>query len=95
MIRHAVLVTLKADTSTETLETTVEQARKLASEIPSLRQIEVGLGANPGNATVGIVALFDDMDGFWEYMKHPAHQAFGQVHIRPFADNVTQVQFEI
>ena len=95
MIRHAVLVMLKADTSTESMETAVEQARKLPSEIPSLRQIEVGLGANPGNATVGIMALFDDMEGFWEYMKHPAHQAFGQVHIRPFAESITQVQFEI
>jgi hypothetical protein len=95
MIRHTVLVTMKADTSTESMETTVEQARKLPSEIPSLRQIEVGLGANPGNASLGIVALFDDMDGFWEYMEHPAHRAFGQDHIRPFADNITQVQFEI
>ena len=95
MIRHAVLITMKPDTSTETIETVVEQGRKMASEIPTLRQIEVGRGGNPGNASVGIVALFDDMDGFQEYLTHPAHQAFGKDHIRPVADQITQVQFEI
>lgn len=86
---------MKPDTSIETMETIVEEARTLPAKIPSLRQIEAGLGANVGNASIGIVAVFDDMDGYWEYMKHPVHQAFGQEHIAPVMGGATQVQFEI
>jgi antibiotic biosynthesis monooxygenase (ABM) superfamily enzyme len=95
MIRHVVLVTMKPETDERELEAIVEAAKKLPTEIPSLREIEVGLGTNPGNATFGIVALFDDMDGFQEYMKHPAHKSFGQDHIVPVVESATQIQFQI
>lgn len=95
MIRHVVLVTMKPGTDDHEMEAIVEAAKKLPTEIPSLREIEVGLGANQGNATFGIVALFDDMDGFQEYMQHPAHKSFGQGHIVPVVESATQIQFQI
>jgi Stress responsive A/B Barrel Domain len=95
MIRHSVLLTLKPNTDKQKLEAIVEEARKLPAEIPTLREVEAGVGANEGNASIGIVALFDDMDGYWEYLKHPAHRSFGQEYIVPVMESGVQVQFEI
>jgi len=54
MIRHVVLVTRKPETAPESIDAMVEAGRKLPTEIPSLRGIEVGAGANVILFTTGL-----------------------------------------
>jgi hypothetical protein len=95
VIRHVALVNLKPDTAPEVTETIVAELRKLPSQIPTIRGYDVGVGINPGNASVGIVALFDDADAYNEYYNHPAHRAVSRDHIVPAMDSGMSIQFEI
>jgi hypothetical protein len=95
MIRHAVLITVKPDTPPDAIDRLVEAARGLPFQVPFIRDWQVGVGLNPRNATVGIVGTFDDLDGFAQYMSHPAHHECAQTYIVPFMESGTQVQFEI
>jgi hypothetical protein len=95
VIRHAVLMTLKPDIDPGVAATIVKELRQLPSQIPAIREYQVGPGLNEGNATLGIVGLFDDVQGYEEYRDHPAHRAVGRDHIVPAMESVTQVQFEV
>jgi hypothetical protein len=95
MIRHVVLINLKPDAPAGSAERMVEGVRKLPAEIPLIRAWEVGLGRNPGNATVGIVALFDDLNSYAKYHADPAHLRCAQTYIVPVMENATQIQFEV
>jgi D-serine dehydratase len=95
MIRHSVLITVKPDATAEEIADLVAVTRSLASDIPLIRQWEVGLGLNPGGATVGIVGLFDSLDDYAAYYAHPAHKACAQNYIVPCMESGVQVQFEV
>jgi Stress responsive A/B Barrel Domain len=95
VIRHVALINLKPDAAPEARGTIVEELRKLPSQIPTIREYDVGVGLNPGNASVGIVASFDDADAFVEYRDHPAHRAVSRDHIVPAMDSGTSIQFEV
>jgi hypothetical protein len=94
MLRHIVLMTLKADAPPETATTIAEALRTLPAQIPSIRGYEVGvdLGLSPGNATIGVVARFEDEAGFREYQDHPAHLAVIDTLIRPVREDRTAIQ---
>jgi hypothetical protein len=95
VIRHVVLINVKPDAPAGSAERMVEGVRKLPSEIPLIRSWEVGLGRNPGNVTVGIVALFDDLDSYARYHADPAHKRCAQTYIVPVMESATQIQFEL
>jgi hypothetical protein len=95
MIRHVVLIDIKADAPPDAATRMVEGARTLLSRIPIIRQWEVGLGLRDGGASVGIVGVFDNMDDFLAYMAHPAHKEVAQEYIVPVMEHAMQVQFEI
>jgi Stress responsive A/B Barrel Domain len=95
MIRHVVLINVKADAPEGAAERMVEGVRKLPAEIPLIRSWEVGLGRNPGGATVGIVALFDDLASYAKYHGDPAHQRCAEAYIVPVMESATQIQFEV
>ena len=95
MIRHSVLITVKPDATPEQITRLVESTRSLAADIPLIRQWEVGLGLNPGGATVGIVGLFDSLEDYAAYYAHPAHTACAQNDIVPIMASGVQVQFEV
>jgi hypothetical protein len=97
MLRHIVLLTLKADTPPETVTALAEALRGLPAQIPCIRGYEVGvdLGLSPGNATVGVVARFEDEAGFREYQEHPAHRAVIDTMITPVRESRAAIQVEL
>jgi Stress responsive A/B Barrel Domain len=97
MLRHTVLLTLKTDPGSETTAAIVEALQKLPAQIPSIREYEVGadLGLNEGNATIAVVARFDDEKGYIEYRDHPAHRAVIDELITPVRQARTAIQFEV
>jgi Stress responsive A/B Barrel Domain len=97
MLRHTVLLTLSTDPASETTSAIVAALRKLPAQISSVREYEVGadLGLNEGNATIAVVARFDDEKGYLEYRDHPAHRAVIDELITPVRTGRTAIQFEV
>jgi hypothetical protein len=80
--RHVALLTLDDRCAVDAL---VDALRTLPAAIPELRSYQVGrdAGLAEGNATVGVVADFDDEAGWRTYTDHPAHQAILAERIKP------------
>jgi hypothetical protein len=97
MLRHTVLLTLSTEPASETTRTIIEALRKLPAQIPSIREYEVGadLGLNEGNATIAVVARFDDEKGYVEYRDHAAHRAVIDELISPVRQGRAAIQFEV
>lgn len=97
MIRHCVMLRLRSDAPAETVDALVEALRALPAQIPEIRAYEVGidLGWREGNAGLGIVAVFDDQEGWRTYTDHPAHVAVIEQHVAPVVEGRQAVQFEI
>jgi len=95
MFRHAVLLTLSSGPDSETTKTILDALRELPRQIPSIREYEVGsdLGLNEGNATIAVMARFDDEAGYIEYRDHPAHRAVIDNLISPVRQGRTAIQF--
>jgi hypothetical protein len=97
MILHTVLLTLSTDPASDRTKAIVEALRKLPAQVPSIRDYEVGadLGLNQGNATIAVVARFDDEKGYIEYRDHPAHRAVIDELITPVRQGRAAIQFEV
>ncbi len=96
MFRHVVLLTLRDTTTDAEVEALLAGLRSLPERIPAIRNYSAGRDAavNPGNATVGAVGDFDDVDGYLTYRDHPAHIEVIQEHIAPHLDSRTALQYE-
>jgi Stress responsive A/B Barrel Domain len=97
MLRHTVLLTLKTAPGSKTTTEIVEALQKLPAQIPSIREYEVGadLGLNEGNATIAVVARFDDEKGYIDYRDHPAHRAVIDELITPVREARAAIQFKV
>jgi len=97
MIRHIVLLTLRADAPPDAANAIVEALRGLPGVIPSIRDYQAGvdLGISSGNATVAATAVFDDEAGYAEYRDHPAHRAIIEQRIDPVRESRAAIQFEV
>jgi hypothetical protein len=62
--------------------------------VPSLRSYLLGpdLGVNAGNYDFGVVAAFDDMDGYLAYRDNPEHRAIIDEWIAPIIASRVAVQ---
>jgi stress responsive alpha/beta barrel protein len=87
MIRHAVLLTLSSGPDSETTRTILEALRELPRQISSIREYEVG------NATIAVMARFDNEAGYIEYRDHPAHRAVIDKLISPVRQGRSAIQF--
>jgi hypothetical protein len=96
-LRHVVLIELKPETSPATVDEIATALRALPGQIPAIRtyEVSVDLGLQDGNATLAIVAGFDDADGWRTYGPHPAHQKVVQELVTPNAVRRTAVQGEV
>ena len=76
-LRHIVTLTFRDDTSAERVESIAAALRELPDQIPELRSYVVGVdaGLSEGNASLAVVADFDDVAAWETYRDHPAHQA--------------------
>ena len=95
MITHLVVFRLNDDTTSEQAAELLRRLRELPTLIPGLDDYHPGrdLGLRPGNADIGLVARFADADAFAAYAKHPAHVAFLDECLTPWATRIG-MQFE-
>jgi hypothetical protein len=97
VIRHVVVLTFHPDTSAAQREGVVAALRALPDAIPEIRSYTCGddLGLAEGNGSLGIVADFDDVDGYVAYRDHPAHAAVLQDRILPILASRAAVQLDV
>ncbi|MGW4249378.1 Dabb family protein [Nocardia sp. NPDC004722] len=72
MIYHGNRFTIKPGVSAERLEEALESLRNQGRQIPSVRHFIVGPD-HGGEYDYGATYVIDDLDGYWEYLIHPAH----------------------
>jgi hypothetical protein len=97
VITHIVMFRWKADLPAGQLVAIAAALDGLPPAIPSIRSYRHGrdLGASaPTNFDYGIVATFDDIDGWRQYDTHPVHEAARSDVIRPWIAERSSVQFE-
>lgn len=96
-LRHVVTLTFRDDTTEEQLDEILTRLRALPAAIPEIVDYVVGLdvGKSEGNATLGIVADFDDWAGFEAYRDHPDHVAVATELILPVLTDRGAVQHEL
>lgn len=96
MLRHVVLLHLRADAPDGRAGEIAEALRELPATVSSLRSYEVGIDAGlaEGNAHVVVVADFDDAEGFHRYRDHPDHVRVIEELIAPALERRSAVQFE-
>jgi hypothetical protein len=97
MLRHVVLLRFNDGVGDGPVAEVTAALRALPAAIPGLRSYEVGpaLGWSGGDNgwDFGIVAGFDDRDGWQEYMDHPDHDA-ARALLSPLVAERAIVQFE-
>lgn len=96
MLRHVVLFTWTADATAEQKERVAAELGRLPSLIPSVRVLQSGpsAGINPGAFDFGLVADFDDADGYRAYRDDPAHRAVVDQFINPIVARRASTQYE-
>ncbi|MEU6187831.1 Dabb family protein [Nocardia sp. NPDC047038] len=72
MIYHCNRLTLKTGVTQEQLDEALDSLRNQGRVIPSVRHFSVGRD-HGGEYEWGAVFALDDLDGYWEYLIHPAH----------------------
>ena len=95
-LRHVVTLTFRDDTTEAQLREIVDALRALPDAIPELEGYVVGpdVGRSPGNASLAIVADFDDWAGYEAYRDHPRHVAVATDLILPVLTGRGAVQLE-
>lgn len=96
MFRHVVLMRWNHELTPEELAQVVAVHDALGSKAPTVRSFSHGpdLHVRPNGYDYGLVADFDDADGWRAYGKHPAHDDVRAV-VRSITDHVWAVQFEV
>ena len=85
MVRHVVTLTLLPGTTPEQVAALVDEIGTLPHLVPGVRGYSVGsdLGIDEGNATVAIVADFEDELAYEVYRDHAEHRRVIVEHVRP------------
>ena len=96
MLRHVVLLQLRADAHPDAVHALVDALRALPAHIDAIDEYEVGTDAGlaDDNAAVAVVAAFADAEGWRTYQDHPAHQEVLTEHVRPLVADRAAIQFE-
>jgi hypothetical protein len=84
---HTVIFTLTKDAPESEADALIADCHEMLRPIPSVRDLRAGKPADnpmPGNAqrnySVGLLVLFDDVQGLNAYAKDPMHLKFVQKH---------------
>ena len=95
-LRHISLLTFREDTTDDQIDAIVADLRALPGQIPEIRSYVVGtdLGLADGNASLAIVADFDDAAGYEVYRDHTAHQAVATDRIVPVLAGRSAIQHD-
>ena len=97
MVRHVVTLTLEPGTTPEQVQSLVDEIGALPHLVPGIRSYSVGsdLAIDEGNATVAIVADFDDSLAYEVYRDHPEHRRVIVEHVRPLLAARAAVQHDL
>lgn len=97
MIAHVVLFRPRPDLSDAARRQLADAFQAALHQIPSLRRASVGrrvtIGSDyerlsPPNLTHAAILEFDDVEGLWSYLKHPAHAQVGQLFFETFEETL-------
>ncbi|WP_431958001.1 Dabb family protein [Nocardia lijiangensis] len=91
MIYHGNRFTIKASATPEQVEEALESLRNQGRVIPSVKSFVVGPDYG-GEYHYGAVFAIEDLEGYWEYLVHPAHLNTDRVGL-PLVDKF--VSFDI
>jgi hypothetical protein len=91
MIYHSVRMTLKPGLAQKDVDAALESLRNQGRVIPSVRSYVVGRD-HGGEYEWGATFVIEDLEGYWEYLIHPAHRHTDQIGL-PLVD--TFVSFDI
>ena len=91
MIYHGNRFTLREDASPEQVEEALESLRNQGRVIPSVKSFVVGRDYG-GEYEWGATFVIEDLEGYWEYLIHPAHRNTDRVGL-PLVDKF--VSFDI
>lgn len=96
MLRHIALFRWNDQATEERRAAVMEGLAALPAQIPEVRAFRFGLDAGlvEGNFDLGVVADFDDADGYRAYASHPAHTSLVADVIRPVISERAAVQHE-
>ncbi|MEV7868309.1 Dabb family protein [Streptomyces sp. NPDC088124] len=72
MIHHSVRLKVKAGVTQEQIDEALESMRDQGRVIPAVKSYVVGRYVG-GDYDCGGVFVVEDLDGYWEYLTHPAH----------------------
>jgi Stress responsive A/B Barrel Domain len=97
ILRHVVCLTWKDGTPAAAIEAIAAALVELPGRIPEIRAYSLGtdLGLADGNASFGIVADFDDADGWRVYQEDPEHRRIIAELIRPHLAGRSAAQFRV
>jgi hypothetical protein len=84
MICHITRMTLRPGMPADKIEEAVESMRNQGRVIPSVISFVVGPDIG-GEFEWGSAYLIADLDGYWEYLKHPAHRHTDEIGL-PLVD---------
>jgi len=85
MIQHGIRITFKPGVSEEDREAALESLRNQGRVIASVTSFVVGRDFG-GEYEYGAVFAIEDLDGYEEYMNHPAHLHTDRIGL-PLVDN--------
>lgn len=76
MITHVVLMKFRSEGAAQNMAEAVRKLRGMVGRVPSLRELEVGLHAEPPSARaldLALITRFDDVAGLHAYADDPHH----------------------
>lgn len=96
MFRHVVLLTFKQGTTRAQQDAVLAGLEGLPGQIPEIRRYHFGLDAGiaAGNASLAIVADFEDQADYQSYATNPVHLQLIAETIKPVLSARSAVQFE-
>lgn len=91
MIYHIVRMTLRPEAPVDKVEEAVESLRNQGRVIPSVASFVVGRDVG-GEFEWGATYVIENLDRYWEYLKHPAHRHTDEIGL-PLVDKF--VSFDV
>ena len=95
-LKHVVLFTFKASSSTQEVENVAHSFAKLYGKVPQVKKMEWGLNMSPEHLDQGFThcfsLTFSNEKDLADYQSHPAHKDF-QTILKPHMDKVFVVDY--
>jgi hypothetical protein len=97
MFRHIVLLQWSEESTADQHAAIVTALKGLPAIIPELKSYVMGddAGVDQGNFSLGIVADFDDVDGYLVYRDDPTHRQIIREQIGPILAGRAAVQHQL